>query len=184
MLLTITIRMVIEKPQGNHTRNNLVPRTCSKSHQSHEHTEHARKKARGPLVRGDSPGEMRGGSPTASVNGTTVDGEDQPILRSLAPGTISRVANERTRDAAQGTQSSSDLFDDPELLKAIDELERFFGLHAKPSSLDFHGGGFGPSDKTHLLGNPLFHRLSPDRVLAASMTDLPRLPVLSRGHAL
>ena len=52
------------------------------------------------------------------------------------------------------------------------------------ASLDFHGRVFSPSDETHLLGNPLFHRISSNRALAVSMTDLSRLSVLSRSQTL
>ena len=38
------------------------------------------------------------------------------------------------------------------------------------ASLDFHGGGFGPRTHPHLLGNPLFCRVSSFFPLAASMT--------------
>ena len=42
---------------------------------------------------------------------------------------------------------------------------------SKCAGLDFHGGDFGPRTHSHLLGNPLFYRVSSFSPLAESMFD-------------
>src|SRR3954447_25531661 len=58
------------------------------------------------------------------------------------------------------------------------------GRLATPSSLDFHGGVFEPSDATAAFGNPLFSRVWRKQALAWSMTDLSESAVPTRRPAL